>query len=150
MERTQTQARDNGLHPAFESHLLKMPKIIASLALLFELIDGGKEAVGIDATKRALLWADYLISHAYRLYSIAINQDIENARLILKRKQDLNNPFSAREIYRKGWTGLNEINVVNEALECLIEYNYLVEIPLPPSPQGGRKSFIYKWKDRSQ
>ena len=83
MEELQTKARGEDIHPAIESHMLKMPQTIAGLALLFEIIDGGRHAVGIVATARALEWADYLLSHATRLYSIATNQSIHNARLIL-------------------------------------------------------------------
>ncbi len=145
MEEIQAKARSEDIHPALESHMLKMPQTIAGLALLFELIDGGREAVGIEATARALDWADYLLSHAQRLYSIAINQSIDNARLILKRKNKLDNPFTARDIHRKNWIGLDSINAVTEALEYLIDFNYLISIDLATTAQGGRPSITYQW-----
>ncbi len=144
-EEIQTKARAEDVHPAVESHMLKMPQTIAALALLFELIDGGRDSVGIEATARALDWADYLLSHAYRVYSLATNQSIDNARLILKRRIKLDNPFTARDVQRIGWTGLNNINAVNEALECLMDYKYLISIEVPTTTQGGRPSFIYQW-----
>lgn len=147
MEGIQAKARAEDIHPAMESHMLKMPQTIAGLALLFELIDGGREEVGIIATGRALEWAEYLLSHANRLYSIVITQHIDNARLILKRKNKLSNPFSAREIHRKNWAGLDSINAVREALECLIDYKQLHSIEVPPTALGGRSTVIYKWNN---
>ena len=54
------------LTSTLESHVLKMPRTVASLALIFELIDGGLQFVGEEATRLALGWADYLRSHANR------------------------------------------------------------------------------------
>ncbi len=116
MKENQDAARSPDIHPALESHILKMPQTIAGLALLFEIIDGGRESVGIEATARALDWADYLISHAHRLYSLAINHSLDSARLILERKSRLPDPFSTRDIQRKGWSGLDSIDAVNDAL----------------------------------
>ena len=68
MEDIQVEARSGVLTSTLESHVLKMPKTVASLALIFELIDGGLQFVGEEATRLALGWADYLRSHANRLY----------------------------------------------------------------------------------
>jgi uncharacterized protein DUF3987 len=69
MTEIQTKARSGKLPSMLESHLLKMPKAVAALALVFELSDGGRGTVGSVAVARALDWADYLFSHAIRLYS---------------------------------------------------------------------------------
>lgn len=145
MEEIQTKARGQDIHPAVESHMLKMPQTIAGLALLFEIIDGGRQVVGLVATARALEWADYLLSHANRLYSIATNQSIHNARLILERKNKLPNPFTAREVHRKNWAALDNITVVNEALECLVDYHHLVPKEQPSTTSGGRPTISYYW-----
>lgn len=73
-------ARSKEIHPVKESHVLKMPKTIAALALIFELIDGGRQSVGVKSTAMALEWADYLVDHAKRLYSSAINQGVLQER----------------------------------------------------------------------
>ncbi len=145
MEKIQAAAREEDIHPALESHILKMPQTIASLALLFEIIDGGYDAVGIDATAMALKWADYLLSHARRLYSIATNQCINNARLILERKSKLPDSFTVRDIHRKNWSGLDNINTIADALDCLIDYHYLMPIQVPSTNLGGRPTLTYKW-----
>ncbi|EJF74167.1 hypothetical protein ME7_01585 [Bartonella birtlesii LL-WM9] len=46
-----------------------MPKTIASLALIFELLDSGGFEIGLYAITPALRWEKYLISHAKRLYA---------------------------------------------------------------------------------
>ncbi len=147
MEELQLKAREDGTHSAIESHMLKMPQTIAGLALLFEIIDGGREIVGLESTARALKWADYLLSHAYRLYSVATNQSIHNARLILKRKSKLPNPFSTRDIHRKNWAGLDNVNAIIEALECLMDYQHITLKALPSTLLGGRPTNVYQWNE---
>lgn len=145
MKEIQIAARSIDNHPALESHMLKMPQTIAGLALLFEIIDGGREAVGIEATARALEWADYLLSHAKRLYSLAINHSLDGARLILARKDKLPNPFGARDIQRKGWSGLDSIEPVSDALNWLIDYGHIQSKTLSTADTNGRPKIVYQW-----
>ncbi|KTD36536.1 hypothetical protein Lnau_1520 [Legionella nautarum] len=145
MKEIQDAARSSEIHPALESHMLKMPQTIAGLALLFEIIDGGYDAVGIKATARALEWADYLLSHAKRLYSLAINHSLDGARLILERKSKLDDPLTARTIQRKGWSGLNSIDDVNDALNWLSDYGHIVATTLSSSDTNGRPKIVYQW-----
>lgn len=49
MQEIQKDARSGKLSTVLESHLLRMPKTIASLALIFELVEGGRAEVGTDA-----------------------------------------------------------------------------------------------------
>lgn len=138
-------ARSDDTHPALESHLLKMPKTVATLALLFELIEGGTQSVGEKAIAMALDWADYLTSHAERIYSVAKNHGIAGARLILKRKQSLPEIITTRTVQRKGWAGLTEIEAIADSLECLVDYGYLISKEIPPTIRGGRATMHYSW-----
>ena len=146
MNKIQMLARSDEIHPVLESHLLKMPQTIAGLALLFELIDGGMECIGVTALQRALVWAEYLQTHARRLYSPIIDDEIEGAHLILKRRNKLTECFTAREILRKNWAGLDSVTHVNETLECLVEYRYLHAVAIPADILGGRPTTQYCWK----
>lgn len=139
------QLRGGKLHPSLQSHLLKMPKTIAGLALLIELIGGGRDAVGHLATARALDWADYLKSHAGRLYGTAINAPILGARLILDRRGRLPEPFTPREIRSKGWAGLDSTQAVNDALAILYEHLQVVRYEVADE-NGGRTSTKYVWR----
>lgn len=150
MKEIQDAARNPDIHPTLESHMLKMPQTIAGLALLFEIIDGGRTAVGIEATARALEWADYLLSHAKRLYSLAINHSLDGAKLILERKSKLPTPLAARDIHRKGWSGLNGIKTVNEALNWLIDYGHIEAKTLCATDTNGRPKIVYQWVSSQQ
>ena len=145
MEDLQNKIRSSDIHPIMQSHLAKMPKTIAGLALLFELIEGGQTAVGEEATQRALLWADYLESHAARLYSLASDRALEAARTIVSRRNKLPIRFTARDVQRKSWAGLSTVQDVADALECLIEHSYITEIPVSPTNVGGRPKMLYRW-----
>lgn len=145
MEEIQVAARGDDMVEAMQSHLLKMPKTVAGLALLFELLDGGTEAVGEIATGRALDWADYLLGHANRLYSAATHGGIKGARLILKRKAKLPNPVKAREIHRRGWAGLSTPEEVASALEVLVDYGHMMELEVTSTASGGRPTKAYCW-----
>lgn len=147
MQEINSIARSGDIHPVLESHLLKLPQTIASLALIFELINGGRQAVGVTATAMALEWADYLKSHAERLYSLGLNRGIDGAHIILQRKDKLQATFKAREIKLNGWKGLGSIELVNEALQCLIDHNYLRANKTPTTDAGGRPTIEYSWVD---
>lgn len=140
-------ARSGHIHPVLESYLLKLPQTIASLALIFELINGGRQSVGIAATAMALEWADYLKSHAERLYSLGINRGIDGAHIILDRKDKLQATFKAREISQKNWKSLGLIELVKESLQCLIDHNYLRANKTPTTDAGGRPTIEYSWID---
>ena len=150
MKEIQDAARNPDIHPALESHMLKMPQTIAGLALLFEIIDGGRNAVGIEATAQALEWADYLLSHAKRLYSLAINLSLDGARLIMERKFKLPNPLTSRDIQRKGWSGLDSMDAVNDALNWLVDYGHIQPKTISATDTNGRPKIIYQWIDSKQ
>ncbi|KTD33248.1 hypothetical protein Lnau_2896 [Legionella nautarum] len=150
MKEIQDTARNPDIHPTLESHMLKMPQTIAGLALLFEIIDGGRKTVGIEATARALDWADYLLSHAKRLYSLAINHSLDGARLILERKSKLPSPLTARDIQRKGWSGLDSIDAVNDALNWLLDYGHIQAKTLSAADTNGRPKIVYQWINSKQ
>jgi putative DNA primase/helicase len=145
MTRVNRRARSEDMHPVLASHLLKMPKTIASLALLFELIDGGWEAVGKEATERALLWADYLFGHAQRIYAVANHRRLDAARLIWRRRDKLPAIFSSRDVQRKSWEGLTTGAKVRGALEQLVDAGYLEAISVKPDTRGGRPTVRYRW-----
>lgn len=155
IEEIQSCARNDDMCSAFESHLLKMPKTIAGLALLIELIDGGSECgprfVGSTSMLKAIRWAYYLQSHAERLYGSIKNEALESAHLILRRRNKLSHPFTFREIHRKAWTGLagaDGAKILNEALEYLIEYHHLKPVEVPSSSEaGGRPTTLYYWNE---
>ena len=141
----QTEARRGHISPVLESHLLKMPKTVASLALIFELVDGGRFEVGERATLRALAWAEYLRSHANRLYSAGNTMIEDGARLILERRHQLPEEFTLRDIYRKAWAGLSDRDAVAMAVDLLVTTHHCREIERPGASAGGRPTVSYRW-----
>jgi len=141
----QTSARSGKHPPALESHMLKMPKTIASLALIFELVDGGRGTVGVAAAARAFGWADYLLTHATRLYTSGSVLAENGARLIVARRKHLPVPFTGRDVHRKAWAGLTDRDAVASAIETLCSAGYIREISSAPSESGGRPSVGYIW-----
>ncbi|MEQ6889078.1 YfjI family protein [Halomonas sp. CS7] len=136
------EARSGDLPPAMEAHLLKMPKTVCSLALLFALVNGEEEAVGYDATLKALAWADLLRRHAERLYSAATSQNVLGAKLILSRREKLPQPFKAKQVQQRGWAGLDTTEAVGAALDLLEDHGYLTPIE---TRTGGRPRVDYYW-----
>lgn len=139
------EIRSGEAHPALQSHYMKMPQTIAGLALLFQLIEQDAAEVGAEATARALDWADYLKSHAVRLYGAAINAPLMGARLILERKDKLPEPFTPRDAMRKGWAGLETLDAVNEAIAILAEHHTVIGYEVA-GEKGGRPSKRYVWR----
>lgn len=145
MTEIQSEARSGTMPPTLESHILKMPKTVVSLALLFELIDGGRFEVNERAMRMALGWAEYLRSHANRLYSSGSMVIEDRARLILERCNQLPEEFTARAVHQNNWAGLSDRDVVKAAIELLVSTNHCRSVEKPPTAAGGRPSVTYRW-----
>ncbi len=145
MEEIQTEARGGKLPSSLESHLLKMPKTVCSLALIFHLVEGGDGPVSAEATARALDWVDYLRSHANRLYSSGLTQIEQGARLIIERREQLPDRFTARDVQRKAWSGIADKDAVADAIDLLIGNGYCREVPIAATTSGGRPTTAYEW-----
>jgi hypothetical protein len=145
MTEIQIEARSGSLPSTLESHILKMPKTVASLALLFELADGGRFEVNETAMLRALGWADYPRSHANRLYSAGETMAADGARLIVERRHQLPKTFTVRDIQRKGWASLGDRDAVLSAIEMLVKTHHCREVPPVVHQAGGRPSVAHVW-----
>ena len=137
-----TRLRSGEEHPAIASHLSKYRKLIPSLALINHLCDTCQGAVSEKSLMRAIAFSEYLESHAKRIYSYATRPDIEAAKTLLKRLSSgkLSSQFTARELWRRGWAGLETSQKAESAIDVLIEYGHLVEEKLQT---GGRPTSIY-------
>ena len=145
MVEIQSEARSGTLSPVLESHLLKMPGTVASLALIFELVDGGRFEVAEKATVRALACAGYLRSHANRLYSAGNTMIEDGARLIVERRDQLPKEFTHRDIYRRSWAGISDRDAAEMAIDLLVATHHCREIERPASSAGGRPTVSFCW-----
>lgn len=132
-----------GGEPAFmESHLAKYPALAGRLALVLHLADNGNGPVSGDAMARALGWCDYLEGHARRIYAPGSDNGLTAAHALLRKRADLPDGFTARAVYRRCWSGLNDPDTVAEALGVLVEYGHLHE---SAEQTGGRPMMAYRW-----
>jgi putative DNA primase/helicase len=117
-------------HPALEAHLAKYRSLVPSLALLIHLIDSGAGSVNLQALQRACAWAEYLESHAQRIYATGLASDVYLAESLLShiKKGQLPNPFTVRDIQRHNWSGLTTNQDVRAALDVLEEADILCKI----------------------
>lgn len=137
----QREARSGDLHPALESHLVKLPKALAAIALINELAENREPLISAEAMARALEFMDYLRTHAERIYSIATQGGVEGAKRILRRRDQLPPCFKPRDIQRKGWAGLTTKEEVAAALEVLMDHHYIHKAW--PEPESGRFAFRF-------
>lgn len=149
----ETRLRSDSEHPAFEAHLAKYRKLVPALALSIHLADRQSGPVSLPALQKALLWATYLESHAGRIYASVRRPDEAAARELAKhlRSGDLNPSFLVREVYRKGWTGLDTKEDVEAALEVLCEKNWVrPAVPLAAPAEGRPEGPRYEINPRVQ
>ena len=146
------EIRSDSLHPALVSHLSKYRKLVPALALIFALVDTPDSASIIHENElmRALAWADYLRSHAERLYAAAVVPETAGAQTLLAKLKggklsDAHGSvllqFTPRQVAVKHWAGLGTPDAVRKAADLLADYGWLVKdvVSLP----GRRDSEIY-------
>ena len=120
--------RSGAEHPAVESHLTKYRKLLPALALIIHLAESDGGPVTLDAVTRAVAWADYLESHARRIYSRGIHPATAHARALAQRIEhgDVGTGFTIRDVYHgHHWSLLADAEQVQLAVDELIELGWL-------------------------
>ena len=154
----EAKIRGDILHPALISHLSKYRKLMPALALHFGLADAAagnwhgdavflKHALSLEHARQAASWCEYLESHARRVYSCVVTPHLraaqELAQKIKQRKVGADGYFSCRDVYLKGWSGLNNASVVKQAAEVLQDAEWVRDLSVESGPIGGRPSNRY-------
>jgi putative DNA primase/helicase len=162
LEELEGKIRGSELHPALISHLSKYRKLMPALALLFELADNAARseivwtesanAVSFHHTSQAAAWCEYLESHARRVYSCIVSPQLRAARelaeKIKRRKVGADGFFSGRDVYLKGWSGLDSPEAVRQAAVILKDARWVRDASPEPGPSGGRPSNQYEVNPR--
>jgi putative DNA primase/helicase len=132
--------------PAFASHISKYRSLMPGLALLFHLIglaDGphDHESISQDDARLAADWCDYLETHARRVYHGELERVALASHAIVAKidEGEIKHKMTVRDIYRTGWEDLSDRATVLEALETLVERNYLRVVE---EPTGGRPTAV--------
>ncbi|HMO94405.1 MAG TPA: DUF3987 domain-containing protein, partial [Pirellulaceae bacterium] len=131
----QNRIRSAELPEAFESHLSKYASLVPSIALVLHLAMGGRGPVSGTAAELAVRWAEYLESHAERLYSIAMAPERRLAKPLLRRliEWPKDKPIRVRDIVRHNWSGLDSEEVVAPVMELLTDAGWVRAVPVRPA-----------------
>jgi hypothetical protein len=167
LAKLEARVRGDELHPALVSHLSKYRKLMPALALLFELADwaaagpgmeGGAAGpdqclrVSLEHAKQAVEWCEYLESHARRIYSCVTTPQMRAAQLLAekvkKRQIAPDGFFSCRDVYLKGWSGLDTPELARMAVEVLLDAVWVRDVDREAGPLGGRPSARYQVNPR--
>jgi putative DNA primase/helicase len=140
--------------PLMQSHLAKYFSLVASLALIFHVIEtldpeGARSPVpGVSrpALERALGWAEFLEAHARRIFE-AITAAPRFAAVALGQRLlrgAVPDGFQARKIHRKGWSRLTTPEDVAVALDVLEELGWVAAEEVPSGVKGGRPTRLWR------
>lgn len=145
--------RSDELPPAMEAHLGKYRKLVPALAVLTHVAEWQGGGVSLAALEKALSWVAYLETHAARAYGSRAVASAESARRLLKKLQDgsarLTPDFTARDVKRKGWSGMATTEEAKAACEMLSEYAWLLTRAAGTTDEGGRPTVLYRLNPRA-
>ena len=134
-------------NPLVQSHLGKYRSLMPSLALLFhliEVVDGTAEGpVTLRSAAGAAAWCELLEAHCRRVYQSALEGDPEPALRLAEHSKEVCPTRSARQVSQKGWSGLDQPDVVERALGVLEDRGWVKSQEIPAGPGGGRPTTDY-------
>jgi hypothetical protein len=116
-------------NPLMGQHLAKFERLFCALALVLHLAEGRIGPVLVDTASRAAAWCVYLEGHARRIYALVEVARVSAARTLSRRLLERKLPadgFTARDVMRKGWTGLKTALQAEAALAVLEEHGWVV------------------------
>ena len=116
-------------NPLMCQHLAKFEKLFCSLALILHLAEGRIGPVQSDTALRAAAWCVYLEGHARRIYALVEVAKVSAARTLSRRllaRKLTADGFTARDVVRKGWTGLKTSLQAEAALTVLEDHGWVV------------------------
>jgi Protein of unknown function (DUF3987) len=140
---------DLSLLPPLVAHFSKYRGLMPTLAGLFELADltatgrlGTEILISLEHTRQAAAFCDFLRSHARRVYACVITPESRSARELARhiRGKDVPEAFTSRNIYLKGWSGLDTPERVHRAISLLDHAGWVRRIESTPYRNGGRPS----------
>ncbi|WP_341232037.1 YfjI family protein [uncultured Methylophaga sp.] len=131
-------------NPLMLEHFGKYRSLMPSLALIFHCLDcidkGFKGSIGPSSADLAVKLCEYLESHARKIYAVAEKPEVAAAiKLCGKIKEKtLPSPFTAKNVYNKGWFGLKNRSEVEAACSLLVDEGWLKSHLSHSATNGGR------------
>jgi putative DNA primase/helicase len=119
--------RRDDLPPIVEAHLSKYRSLVPSLALLIFLADKKTGPVDEESLLKACGWAEYLETHARRVYAPVLVPSVAAAVPLAEhiKQDDLGTVFSVAQVQQKDWSSLTENTVIVDALDLLADMDWL-------------------------
>ncbi|WP_296488490.1 YfjI family protein [Rhodoferax sp.] len=123
-------------NPLMQQHFGKFEKLFCALALILHLAEGSIGPVKVDSAIRAAAWCEYLAGHARRVYGLVEVGKINTARTLGRRIAEgkLNDQFTARDVWKKGWTGIRSTADAEAALAVLEDYDWVQSFEVYDQP----------------
>ncbi|MBU2285557.1 MAG: DUF3987 domain-containing protein, partial [Gammaproteobacteria bacterium] len=114
----------NETNPLMKQHLGKFEKLFCAMSLILHLAEGRLGPVNVASAMRAAAWCQYLEGHARRIYALVETAKISTARTLGRRLREgkLQDGFTARDVVRKGWTGIASTLQAEAALAVLEDF----------------------------
>jgi hypothetical protein len=125
-------------------HFGKYEKLFCAVALILHLAEGSLGPVGAASASRAGAWVQYLAGHARRVYGLIEATRISVAQALSRRLADgkLADGFTARDVHKKGWSGLGTTRDAEVALGILEEFGHVAAVDQDDAP--GRPTTRYR------
>lgn len=125
----------------FEAVYGKYHALMAKLALLLHLVEEASHntvpftpnlAVSEQHVQRAILWMDYLESHAKRILAMG-KKDTENtsAKILLEKLPKLGRSFTKHQLTQQSWKGLKNKIDRERAIQVLEDSGYIKSMKNP-------------------
>ncbi|WP_419171985.1 DUF3987 domain-containing protein [Halobacteriovorax sp.] len=129
------------------STLLKYDALIPKLALIFQLVkDFRSSEVDLESLEMAIVWGEYLESHARRLYSLNKSYEKDGTMQTIIEKimsGDIYDRMRLRDLYQKNWKGIKKGKSLDMVLDELSR-KHILNIQDIKNPKGGPKSKIIR------
>ena len=116
-----------------------------ALALINHVADHGDGPVTQASLLKALAFAEYLETHARRIYGSSHEGELAAGKTILAhiRKGDIADGFTPRDVHRHGWSNLTDRKQIQLGLDLLADLDYLAAAIVPGTDRGGRPKVTY-------
>ena len=130
-------------NPLMKQHLGKFEKLFCSMSLILHLAEGRIGPVRADTALRAAAWCQYLAGHARRVYGLVEAAKVVTAGMVGRRLAEgkLEHGFTARDVVRKGWSGVSNTTQAEMALTVLEHHGWVIAMETEDQP--GRPTTRY-------
>lgn len=139
-----TQRIPDEASPIMAQHLAKYEKLFCALALILHLASSQTGNVKTDSALRAAAWCSYLEGHARRIYGLVESARVDAANLLARRISEgkLADNFTARDVWKKGWSGIKTAAQADTALTILEAAGWVLAVD-DEDKEGGRPTTRY-------